>query len=454
MSGQKQPKPLSGLDQVLSLFGEGRTVVLHSGFAEPIGLAHQLALNADALDGVEVYSLMPMGAAPYAGEAAARHLSVHTFFPGKGLRGAVNDGRARIDRMPLSVIPKLFANGRIKADVLMLQLSPPDEAGNMSFGISLDYMRAVLEQSPVVIAEINPRMPRTCGDTTVREDQVDYIFEAGAGPQTMAAGAADDTDRRIADNIAGLIGNGAVLQTGIGAIPDLVLPRLTHLTGLGIHTGIVTDALVPLLASGAVGNGTCVTTMAGGTQGFYDFLNDNSEIEFHPCSLTHDFDTLAKIEGLCAINGALQADLSGNVNAETVDGRVISAPGGFPDFARGASAAPGGMSIVALRATSADGESSNIVASLPEGVPATVAAPHIGFIVTEHGVARLRGLDAGGRRAAMLAVAGPGFREDQSDGFQTDGRSGPAARSGAGLRPGRNARNRPRNGRPGFPAAR
>ncbi len=421
MSGQQNPKPLRGLDQVLSLFGKGTVVVLHSGFAEPIGLANQLAQNAAALDGAEVYTMMPMGSAPYAGEAAARHLSVHTFFPGKGLREAVNKGRVHIDKMPLSVIPKLFVQGRIKADVLMLQLSPPDAAGNMSFGISLDYMRAVIDHSPMVIAEINPCMPRTCGDTTVREDQVDYIFEVEgeAGPQAMQAGTPDETDQRIADNVAGMIGNGAVLQTGIGAIPDLVLPRLTHLTGLGIHSGIVTDSLVPLLESGAVSNATksrfkgkCVTSMAGGTQGFYDFLHENSDIEFHPCSLTHGFDTLAEIEGFCAINSALQADLSGNVNAETVGGRVISAPGGFPDFARGASAAPGGISIVALRASSPDGKNSNIVAEFPAGVPATVAAPHIDYIVTEHGVARLRGLDPEARRSAMLAVAAPEFRED------------------------------------------
>lgn len=417
MSGQRHPKPLRGLDQVLSLFGEGTTVVLHSGFAEPIGLAYQLAQNAAALDGVELYTLMPMGQAPYAGAAAARHLSVHTFFPGKGLRAAANSGRAQVHRTPLSEIPKLFAQGRIGADVLMLQLSPPDAAGNMSFGVSLDYMRAVLDQEPVVIAEINPRMPRTCGDTIIREDQVDYIFEAEAGPQAMEAGTADETDRRIADNVAGLIGDGAVLQTGIGAIPDLVLPRLSHLSDLGIHTGIVTDALVPLLNSGAVSNGTksrfrgkCVTTMAGGTQGFYDFLHDNPDIEFHPCSLTHDFETLAGIEGLCAINSVLQIDLAGNVNAETLDGRVISAPGGLPDFARGASASAGGMSIVALRSTGAGGKGSNIVAGLPAGVPATVAAAHIDFVVTEHGVARIRGLDIEGRRAAILAVAAPEFR--------------------------------------------
>ncbi len=412
MAGHRHPRPLRGLDQVLSLFGIGTTVVLHSGCAEPIGLAAELEKNAAALDGVKLYCLMPMGEAPYAGAAAAQHLSVRTFFPGRGLRTAVNDGRARVLRTPLSRIPALFADGTIRADVLMLHLSPPDEAGNMSFGNSLDYMPAVLDQDPVVIAEIDPLMPRTCGDNVIREDQVDYIFEATAGPQEMHPGEPDQTDRRIAENVAGLIANGAVLQTGIGAILDLVLPRLTHLSDLGIHTGILTSAHMKLLQSGAVTNGKTVTTMSGGTQEFYDFLHDNAEIEFHPCSLTHDIETLAAIDHLCAINSALQIDLTGKINAEAVNGRVISAPGGFPDFARGASIAPNGTSIVALRATAAGGEASNIVAALAEDAPVTVAAEHVDYVVTEHGIARLRGLGAADRRAALLGIAAPEFRHD------------------------------------------
>jgi len=432
MPQRRRLKPLHGLDEILSLFAKGTTVVLHSGFAEPAGLGRELARNADALHGVNVYSLMPMGGAPYAGAAAARHLAVHSFFPGKALRAATNSGQVRVHRTALSKIPGLFATRRIRADILMLQVSPPNAAGEMSLGISVDYMRAVLDQAPVVIAEINRRMPRTCGDTIIREDQVDYVFEDGTGPQTTDANSPDDVDRRIADNVAELVADGAVLQTGIGAIPDLVLPRLTHLSDLGIHTGIITNAVVPLLKCGAVTNATkprfrgqCVATMAGGTQAFYDFLHENPEIAFHPCSVTHDFETLAGIEGLCAINGALQVDLAGNVNAEILDGRVISAPGGFPDFARGAAAAAKGVSITALRATSKGGDRSNIVPILPAGAPTTVAAAHIDFVVTEHGIARLSGLDREARRTAMLSVAAPEFRRLlKNDGLAADAEDG------------------------------
>lgn len=415
MAGPGHMTPLKGLDQLASLFGGGATVVLHSGCAEPIGLSRELARNAAAFHGARVYSMMPMGAAPYAGEAAAEHLELHNFFPGKGLRAAVNSGRARLHRTPMSQIPALFSKRKLRADVLMLHLSPPDEAGNMSFGNSLDYMPAVLDQDPVVIAEIDPSMPRTCGDTLIRADQVDYVFEAEtgpAGPEQMHPATPDETDRRIADNVAGLVSNGAVIQTGIGAIPDLVLPRLAHLSGLGIHTGIMTDAIMPLLQSGAVANRPCVTTMSAGTQKFYDFLHRNREIEFHPCSVTHDARTLAGTRGLCAINSALGIDLSGNVNAETASGRVIAAPGGFPDFARGASAAAGGISIVALRATAKDGESSNITTALADGAPVTVAADHIDYVVTEHGVAHIRGLGPAARSKALAGIAAPGFRDD------------------------------------------
>jgi len=379
-----------------------------------------LARVGKGLDRVTVYAMMPMGATPYAAADLKGHLAVRTFFPGKGLREAVNDGRAELIRAPVSAIPPMFSQGLIKADVLLLQVSSPDSDGKVSLGLSVDYMPAVLAQNPIIVAEINPAMPHTCGDSCISVEQLDYVVDARTPPLALpAAGPADETDRRIAEHVAGLIGHGAIIQLGIGSIPDLVLGHLGHLRDLGIHSGIITDAVRPLIERGVVNNATkrrftgkTVTTMAAGTPDFYKYLHQNPLIEFHPCSLTHDADELAAIDDLCAINSVLQVDLDGQANAEQIDGRIISSLGGLPDFARGASVAKGGRSIITLRSSSRDGTSSNIMAKFPDGGPVTVAANDVDFVVTEYGVASIRGLGPLERARALIEVAHPNHRAD------------------------------------------
>lgn len=409
-------KRLDDPGSLFASFAAGTTLVLHSGFAEPRGLARMLAEHAGAMRGVRVVSLMPMGDAPYGEPGPAAHLELYTFFPGKGLRAALSAGRARALRHPLSAIPRLFDQGEWRADVLLLQVSSPDETGHVSLGISVDYMRAVLAQRPLVIAEINPCMPRTCGDTLLPVAEIDWFVDATEGPQDMPATPADAVDEQIARNVAGLVCDGAVLQLGIGSLPDRVAASLGHLRRLGVHGGIITDAVRLLIESGALDNstkrirpGVCVTTMAGGSQSFYDFLHRNAAIEFHPCSMTHDAQVLAGLDGLCAINSVLQVDLHGHANAETAGGRRIALPGGLPDFATGARRAKGGISILALRSTAGKQADSSIVARL-DG-PVTVGPDQVDYVVTEYGVAALHGGSPAARSAGLVAVAHPDHRE-------------------------------------------
>lgn len=391
------------------------TIVLHSGCAEPRTLAQWLAVEAASFPGARVYSMMPMGESPYAVPPASTHFAVTSFFPGKGLRAAVTAGTATTLRHPLSALPGLFDRGEIKADLLLLQVSPPDAHGCVSLGVSVDYMHAVLRQRPLVVAEINPLMPRTCGDSTFDASRIDYCIDATCAPQPVESAAGDAVDIRIATAVAGLVEDGAVLQVGIGSLPDQVLAQLRHHRNLGIHSGILTDAVQPLLESGVVNNctkrafrGISVTTVAAGTQPFYDFLSGNAAIEFHPCSLTHGLDTLRHIDRLTAINSALQIDLSGRVNAEAVAGKIVAAPGGLPDFSRGAALAPGGRSILAIRSTFKN--RSNIVAALEPGAPVTLEPGHVDRVVTEFGVASLRGLEPVRRAEALIAIAHPEHR--------------------------------------------
>ena len=421
-------KHLQDFGLLLASLDDGCTIVLHSGFAEPAQLARLLADHAVALRGVHLLTMMPMGDAPYGSREATAQMDVATFFPGSGLRTALDEGRVRPLRYPLSAIPDLFASRALRADVLMLQVSPPDETGHVSLGMSVDYMRAVLAQSPTIVAEINPRMPRTCGDTLLHVSQIAWFVEATAGPQEQAAVAPDGCDQQIAVGIAGLLRDGAVLQLGIGSLPDQVLAQLGHLKHLGLHSGIVSDGVRPLIESGVIDNstkklfpGVSVASMAGGTQAFYDFLHRNRKIEFHPCSLTHDVALLAGIDGLCAINSALQIDLAGQISAEAVAERRISLPGGLPDFALGASRARAGMSIIALRSSFGSGRTSNIRASLAVGVPVTIPPSVVDFVVTEYGVAPMRGASAKQRAAALISVAHPDHRETLQREFASSG---------------------------------
>jgi len=360
---------------------------------------------------------MPMGDSPYGNEIPASQLSVETFFPGKGLRSALTAGRVRALRYPLSMVSDLFKTGQITADVLMVQVAPPDNEGNVSLGISVDYVPAVLRQSPVIVAEINPLMPTTCGNTNFPASLIDFFVLATGGPQTMAPGVPDEIDKAIARHVAGLVSDGAIIQTGIGSLPDCVLGQLGHLRHLGLHSGIVTDAVRPLIESGVIDNttktrfpGLSVTTTAGGTQEFYDFLHLNSEIEFHPFSVTHDAIFLAEIPRFCSINSGLQIDLMGNVNAEQVGDKRIALPGGMPDFCAGGSKAPNGKSIVVIRSTFGDCKS-NVLPWFDAATPVTVDASSLTHLVTEFGVAAIAGLTPKRLAASLIEIAHPAHRD-------------------------------------------
>lgn len=417
------PTSLSSFAEIAARVGPSPTVVVHSAFAEPQGLLQQFAEAAASFAGASLYCLMPMIMPPYARAGAIEHFKVCTFMPGAGLRQAVNKGQARVERCNFAAIPQLFSAGKIRVNLLLLQVSPPDASGQVSLGVSIDYVAAVLAQKPLVVAQVNPRMPVTSGDTRLPVTALDYVLhheEELVNTGTSSSG--DEADQAIAKHVAGLIEPGDVLQVGIGTLPDLVLGHLEHLHNLGCHTGILSAGWQRLIESGVVNNstkkhfrGTSIATMAGGNRSFYDFLHRNRAIEFHPCSITHSLKTLTAIDGLCAINSVLQMDLAGNCNAESVAGRVIAAPGGLPDFAQGATKAVRGKSIIALRSSFICRQSGarlgNIVANLNGNTPVALSCQHVDFAVSEYGAAALRGLSPMQRAKALIAIAHPEHRQ-------------------------------------------
>ncbi len=417
------PKELSSFSEIAARLGPSPTVVVHSAFAEPQRLLHHFAEAAPLFHGARLYCLMPMIPPHYIQADAASHFEVVTFMPGAGLRRAVNNGQARVERCTVSTIPQFFSPAKNAVHLLLLQVSPPDVSGHVSLGVTVDYMAAVLAHKPLVVAQINPRMPFTCGDTRLPLAALDYVLHHEEDlVSTGAAKDADAVDQAIARHVAGLVEPGDVLQVGIGVLPELVLGQLDHLRNLGCHTGILSLGWQRLIERGVVNNSTkkqfrgkTITAMAGGDTLWYRFLHRNPLIEFHPCSLTHSQKTLAAIDNFCAINSVLQVDLAGNGNAERVAGRVIAAPGGLPDFAGAASRSVGGKSIIALRSgfvrQKENTRVSNIVAQFSEHTPVSVSGEQVDFVVSEYGVAALKGLSASARAQALMNIAHPEQRE-------------------------------------------
>ena len=396
----------------------GARVVLHSGHAQPPLLADMLAQHAPALHGVQVLATMPMVDAPYASAAALAHLKVESLMPGLGLRQAALAGSVNLLRHTVFDWPALFAKGDLRADVLMLQVSPVDADGRVSLGVSVDFMHAALASARCVVAEINPHMPDTCGHSRFSAQHIDWFVPASHAVQTAKMLAPDAVDQRIADHVADLVRDGAVIQIGMGSLPEGVLARLGHLRHLGLHTGIFTDGMQALMESGVVDNstkrfkpGVSMSTMAGGSADLYRYMHRNPAVEMHPCDITHGPQVLAQMDGFCAINSALQVDLAGCVNAEWVGSRRMSLPGGLPNFAQGAMQAKKGLAIIVMRSVYGPDQRSSIVAQWTAPGPPTLLGDGYHCLVTEHGVAHLHGLSPRARAMAIARVAHPMWRD-------------------------------------------
>lgn len=420
-------KLIQNIAEISHLFTKASSTVIHSGCAAPRLLSKQLSELAAMKGPFNLVDMSPMGRPDYIDGVLAGDISLTTFLPSREVRPLVNSGKTRVIRLPLSQIPAYYAKGGIQANLLLLQLSPPDADGRMSLGICMDSIVAVLAQKPVVIAEINTSTPRTFGALTLSEDDIDFCIETDLAPLTLNSSSRDATDTRIAENIASLIQNGSCLQAGIGSIPDTAISCLSHLNNLRIHTGILTDSMRALIQKGVVqsderkhGKAGIITTMAGGSEELYRFINNNRSIRYLPCDQTHNFENLTNIDQFCAINSAIEVDLTGNINATHLGDRVIAAPGGMPDFAAGAAVSENGKSIISLRATSRDGGMSRIVTKLQKGQPMTISGAQVDYIVTEFGIAAISGLGSIECARAIGAIAAPEFRSELRAGIFQD----------------------------------
>ena len=394
---------------------EGDAVTWLQGTGEPLGLTQRLVAQRHALPRLELFVGM-LSSKTLQPEHADR-------FRFRGLNGA---GAARtltaanlLNIVPahVSCVPSLLRSRAIRVDVLLLRLRPHTKPGFYTAGVMVDFLPAMVQAARCVIAEIDERLPITAHDALVAAEDIDVLTECDADEVLMPDPEPTELDMRVAAHVAGLIPDGATIQLGVGGLPVAVCRALEHHKDLGVHSGVISDIIVDLVEKGVVTNarkgidaGRIVTGGLFGTRRLMQFAGGNDMIEMRASDYTHNQQVLARLPNLYSVNSGVEVDLTGNVNSEIAAGRYLGAVGGQADFVRGAVASPGGRSIMALPSTTPDGKHSRIVASL-EGRPVTTTRADIDIVVTEYGVADLRGRSFSERTERLRAIAHPDFRD-------------------------------------------
>jgi acyl-CoA hydrolase/GNAT superfamily N-acetyltransferase len=397
----------------------GRRILIGSGAAEPTELVAALVRDGEQLSDNEIVHLLTLGPAPYVRpEFAARFRHV-AFFIGPNVRQAVNEGRADFMPVFLSELPRLIESRRVPIDVALLQVSPPDARGYVSLGVSVDIVRAAVASASLVIAEVNPRMPRTHGDSFLPVADIDWLVPVDSPVLELAVDPPDATSTAIGEHVAGLVPDGATLQTGIGKIPNAVLNALVHKHDLGIHTEMLSDSVIDLFERGVITGkrktllpGKIVTSFIMGTRRLYDWVDDNPAIELRPSDFTNDPLVIARNERMIAVNSALAVDLTGQVAADTLNCQFFSGIGGQVDFIRGAARSKGGKPVIALRSTACAGQVSRIQAVFEAGAGVVTSRGDVHYVVTEYGVADLWGKSVRERSIALIDIAHPDHRSE------------------------------------------
>lgn len=404
----------------------GDLVMWGQAEAEPLTLTQRLVEQRAQLGGIRCF--VGMSTNGTLRPEHADHLRMLSYTGSGSNRALARAGALHVLPSRYSDLPTLIADGRLPVDVLMLQVPPAGRDGRTTYGLADEYLSAAAATARVVLAEVNDRLPRTSGSSVIRLDDMDAVVYTSRDVGQTPAADLDPVGERVAAHVAGLVDDGSTLQVGIGALPDAILRRLTTRRGLGIHSGQVGDAVAALIEAGAVTNehkpvdrGTSVTGWLAGSQRLLMLADRNPAISLRPTAYTHDPAVLAALPRLVAVNSAIEVDLTGQVNAEVAAGVYVGAVGGAIDFMRGATRSRGGVPITAIR--SCVKGRSTIVARLSG--PVTVPRSDVGVVVTEHGVADLRGLTLRQRRAALLELADPSHR-DELDAAARDLRPGEA----------------------------
>jgi len=410
-----KPKKVSP-GEAISHIQPGDHLVIPGMSGEPRTLVEELVDQRDRLHDITIYTSFPIGESLYGSQETFGSFSIKTFSVGS-LQGAIKRKQASYLPCHFSEIGPLFTSKTLPVDAALIQVSPPDEEGYFSFGSSIEYYPEAVAAAHLVIAEVNAQMPRTNGDSRIHESVFTFVVETDRALQEYAVPPPGETEQKIAEFCAQIISDGSVLSMGPGKIQSAVLQRLDKKKDLGIHSGLINESIIELAEKGAltgetktINRGKIVCTSAIGTHRLYDFINNNPDVEFYPASYTHNISVLKKINGLISFNVALQVDLFGQVNSETVGGTLVNGVGGMNDFIRGARASNGGKAIFCFPSTAKKGTISRIVPKLSPGSPVTTTRADMDYLVSEFGIAELTGKTVRERAEAICAISHPDFR--------------------------------------------
>ena len=396
----------------------GQTVYIHCAAATPSVLLDALVARAPELRDVTVAHLHTEGPGPHLAPEMAGHFRHRALFVGPNARKAINEGRADYVPVFLSDVPRLFEHGLLPLDAVLVNATPPDAHGFCSLGTSVEAMHAAIRAARTVIVQLNRSVPRTLGESFIHVDDIDLAIEVDVPPYEVPPPPVGDVEERIGAFVADLVPDGATLQLGIGAIPTAVARHLHDRRDLGVHTEMFTDPVMDLVEAGAItgarkerNRGKIVTAFLMGTRRLYDFVDDNPMVEMRAVDFTNDTHVIRTFSKMVAINSAIEVDLTGQVCADSIGGRVYSGVGGQMDFIRGAALATEGRAIIALPSTAAGGTVSRIAPALNAGAGVVTTRAHVRTIVTEFGVAELFGRSTTERAHALIGIAHPDFRE-------------------------------------------
>jgi len=405
-------------EEAIRLIHSGDRVVLGHAVGVPIAITDVLTAHKEDYQDVEIVQMVSMGNGKFCEPGTEGHFRLNSFFLGAQSKPAVKEGRGDFTPCCFSEVPKLLREV-LPVDVAIVQVTPPDKHGYVSFGVSVDYTLPAARCAKRVIAQVNGQMPRTLGDTVLHVSEIDAFVEISHPILELGNTKIGDVERAIGENCAKLIRDGDTLQLGIGGIPDAVLLFLKDKKGLGIHSEMISDGVVELIEAGVITNakktlhpGKSVVTFLMGTKRLYDYADDNQALAMYPVDYVNDPYIAGQNDNLVSINSCVQVDFYGQVAAESVGYTQISGIGGQVDFVRATHISKGGRSIIAISSTAAKGKVSKIVPLLDEGAAVTTSRTDVDYVVTEYGIAALKGQTLKNRAKALISIAHPDFRDE------------------------------------------
>ncbi len=405
--------------RAISLIRPGARIFIGTGCGQPQTLVDELIQGHNEIIDAEIYHLLTRGTAPYIREEYTKKFRTCSFFLAPNVREGIVSGRGDYTPIFLSEIPRLFHSGNIPLDVSLIQTSPPDKNGYLSLGISVDIVKSAVQNSRIVIAEVNKKMPMTLGDSFIPLDMVDAIVESDRDILEYTLPESDDIIEAIGKNVASLIDDGATIEVGIGTIPQAVLQYIRDKNDIGVHTEMFNDAIIPLVQNGVINGkrkeintGKITASFCMGTRTLYDFIDDNQMFEFKPSEYVNDPFVISQHNTMIAINVAIEIDMTGQVCSDSIGWDFYSGIGGQVDFNRGAARAKNGKAIIALPSTAKNGTISRIVPRLTEGAGVVTTRGDVHYVVTEYGIAHLFGKNIRERIMALAEIAHPDFKNE------------------------------------------